>query len=320
MKPFISYNQQIFSLKSKGIVIDNKNKTKIKKILINENYYSLINGYRDLFLDNNKKYKKGTHFFEIYALYNFDRDLRNILFKKILIIESKLKSIFSYVFSESYNDNYLNIENYNIVLKDDPTYSNLTPKQLENNNKMLNKACSVINSLCKSISDNSTKKDFITHYLLNHKTVPLWVLINIITLGNLSILYSCLKQRDQQKIAKAFNIQSNNLENYIKILTIFRNICAHEERCYITKVKHKILDTNHHQRLNLQKINNDYFQGKNDLFAVLIILKELLGGKDFKILIKKLKIIFCKLDEKLNIININDVFNIIGFPYNWDNL
>lgn len=51
------------------------------RILEQENYYNVINGYKSLFLEReatdvlDEKYKEGTTFNEVYALYCFDRYL-----------------------------------------------------------------------------------------------------------------------------------------------------------------------------------------------------------------------------------------------------
>lgn len=318
MKPFNSYNIQIRKLQARGIKI--KSKTKVKKILIEENYYSLINGYKDLFLDNNK-YKVGTDFFEIYALYNFDRNLRNILLKKILKIENKLKSVLAYTFSKSYGNDYLNIQNYDIIFKDNQKYSTLNKNSKKENDKKMNTVHSLMSSLVGTIAANSLKKAYLSHNLLTHKEVPLWVLVNILTMGTTSMFYSCLKQQERQKISQSFKVKESDLAIYIKILSLFRNICAHEERCYNVKSRDSIVDTSHHSRLNLPKnVSNDYIKGKNDIFALLIILKELLSKKDFKILIKKLDEAILELDTKLQTISINDVLDKMGFPANWKNL
>lgn len=81
MKPFKTHRQQLSILRSRGLNI--KDGSKAMRILERENYYSLINGYKDLFLlkdSNNKviepeRYITGTSFDEIYNLYCFDRDL-----------------------------------------------------------------------------------------------------------------------------------------------------------------------------------------------------------------------------------------------------
>lgn len=48
-KPFQTHNQQLKILRSRNISITNGGKA--KAILIRENYYQLINGYKHIFLD-----------------------------------------------------------------------------------------------------------------------------------------------------------------------------------------------------------------------------------------------------------------------------
>ena len=75
-----------------------------------ENYYNIINGYKELFITpgTTDNFITGTTFEEIYCLYDFDRELRNILFKQILKVENILRSLIAYNFSELYgNDNLL---------------------------------------------------------------------------------------------------------------------------------------------------------------------------------------------------------------------
>lgn len=64
-----------------------------------ENYYNVINGYKELFIDrpattyNKEVYKSGTKFDEIFALYSFDREIRIIYLKYILKIENHFKTV-----------------------------------------------------------------------------------------------------------------------------------------------------------------------------------------------------------------------------------
>ena len=100
-KVFKTLDEQIDILEKKNLKIDDVDYA--KKILLRENYFFLM-GYRHLFLKNNNKsqFIDTTEFREIYALFSFDRQLRNIIFKNILIIENNAKSIFSYVLSSKY--------------------------------------------------------------------------------------------------------------------------------------------------------------------------------------------------------------------------
>ena len=95
MKVFKTIEEQISILENKGLVIDDY--LFAEDILIRENYFFIM-GYRHLFLKSNKErqFIPGTNFRELYALFNFDRQIRNIIFKNLLIVENNMKSIFSY--------------------------------------------------------------------------------------------------------------------------------------------------------------------------------------------------------------------------------
>ncbi|CEA10595.1 Abi family protein [Mycoplasma capricolum subsp. capripneumoniae] len=119
-KEFKTFEEQIEILKSRGLIISNEQKA--IEILKQENYYNIVNGYKDLFLkkslDNNKDiFIENTNFDELYSLFLFDRELRSILLKYILIFERDFKTIIAYNFSKKYNknnriDSYLYPENY----------------------------------------------------------------------------------------------------------------------------------------------------------------------------------------------------------------
>ena len=80
-KVFKTIDEQVEILKQKGLVINDIDGT--KDILLRENYF-FVNGYRHLFLKSteNKQFIAGTTFEEIYAMFYFDRQLRNIIFQR----------------------------------------------------------------------------------------------------------------------------------------------------------------------------------------------------------------------------------------------
>ena len=99
-KTFKTLDEQIVLLQEKGLVIDDYDYT--KEVLLRENYF-FLSGYRHVFMkkDGSRKFREGTNFRELYSMFNFDRQIRNILFKNILIVENNLKSILSYVISKN---------------------------------------------------------------------------------------------------------------------------------------------------------------------------------------------------------------------------
>ena len=161
---------------------------KPKRFLEQENYYNVINGYKDLFLlkDTHGKpvepetYLSNAHFNELKTLFLFDRELRFLFLKYLLIFENSFKTVISHEFSRKYPkaNSYLDIANYR---EDDP--------------KGVLKQISI---LTKTIHDNVGAKGAIKHYIEDHGSVPLWVLVNYLTIGNLSYLYGALKDSEKK--------------------------------------------------------------------------------------------------------------------------
>lgn len=319
IKKFKTYIEQINTLKKRKLTINDN--AFAEKILATENYYNLINGYKEPFLDKRYKkerYKKNVSIDEIYTLYLFDRDLRNIFFKYILIAENMLRSLVAYNFSKEHgSDNYLKFSNFD-SLKQITT----NPEVLENR---ASKIHSLISKLQKDISDAISKKEYMNHYVMEYGYVPLWVLVNTISLGELSSFYTLMIPKERIEIAKYWNINEGHLRDYINNLSFFRNLCAHDERLYNARA-HKssnkkqffIPDTSYHSCLNISKDSSGkYLVGKNDLFSLMIVLKILLDEKEFTTLYNKVNGAVNRLQQELKNISYLDIVKTMGFPVNW---
>ena len=108
-------------------------------------------------------------------------------------------------------------------------------------------------------------------------------------------------------------------------MSIFRNICAHDERLYNTKLQNiEIKAGTIHSSLNINKLQNGkYANGINDVFALLICIKEFLPKTkrgEFADTIKQIDKEINKLSNKITTIGINDILISMGFPTNWKDL
>lgn len=307
-KEFRTYDELIALLASRGVDISSPTqKSYAKKCLQHEGYYNLINGYKMLFLSTKDDpsgedhYKTGTTVNEIYSLYNFDRRLRSIFLNCVLLVETNIKSLISYTFSEKYGHN-----NYLI-------YSNFDTSKRDANKNITALISEVQRQISSRYSDPS-----ISHYLKNHGYIPLWVLNNILTLGTISKFYSMMKQPERQEIAKIFHISDSELESFLFYLSKIRNFCAHGNRLYCFKSKTPIPTVKLHASMDLEQNNQAQFiQGKSDLFAVMIILKLLLHKNSYKTLVKKVNHELDILRADLNVLSESDVLNAMGFPADW---
>ena len=307
-KVFKTYDEMINLLTSRGIDISTpSDHDYAKRVLEKIGYYNLINGYNKLFLQTNYPapvYIPGTRLDEINALYQFDRTLRNILLRHILVVETQIKGLVAYHFSEVHgHKNYLIYNNFNTSLKNAEI-----------------KITDLIAEIQRQISYRSSDPS-IKHYLKNHGYIPLWVLNNILTLGTISKFYSLMLPQERQNVSRHFKIMDNELENALLYLSSIRNFCAHGNRLYCYRTKKPLMDTTYHNKLHIsQNSNNEYLCGKRDLFASILALKRLLSNNDYKKLSKELFRNIGYLKNRLSVISINQVLSEMGFPSNWRDL
>lgn len=311
-KEFRTFRDQLDILKVRGLLVTDEDLA-IKK-LASDNYYNIINGYKDLFIDSTKDtetYKRNATFEEIYALYSFDRSIRSIIFKAILQVENTLRTQISYVFSKYHDSpNYLIYGNFETLLGIS-TEKKISERAMD--------IYSLISNLQKDISKSVKHKDYIRHHVIEYGYVPMWVLVNAVPLNRLSSFYKLMNQRERIEVSKYWNILENHLRQYINKLAYFRNLCAHDERIYCSRDNALIPDTVFHEMLNIKKnSSNNYIQGKNDLLSLLISLKVLMPKDDFITFFNQLNGRIISLSTKLNSIDIIDVLNEMGIPKNWE--
>ena len=309
-KVFKTYDEQISILNARGITISSpEEKSVAKKALQHYGYYNLINGYKMPFLEASATentddiFKAGTKINEIKALYNFDAGIRRVFFKYILLIETNIKNLIAYSFSQAHpQENYLIYTNFN--------------RNLRNSDKLITNLISDIQRQISSrVSDPS-----ISHYLKEHGYIPLWVLNNILTLGTISNFYKIMNQKERQEISKIFKIQDNELENILMYITPIRNFCAHNNRLYCYRTKMPLTDLPIHDALNIPRSSeskNEYIYGKRDLFAAVLGMKILLSDMEFKKFLKEINNALNILRPNMHILEENVLLSYMGFPENW---
>ena len=98
----IKIDQQIAILKTRGLIF--KNESKAKKYLGHISYYRLAGYWWPLQEDKeNHKFKEGSTFETVIKIYNFDADLRLLLFDVIEKIEISLRTKLIYSLSLEYD-------------------------------------------------------------------------------------------------------------------------------------------------------------------------------------------------------------------------
>lgn len=160
-------------------------------------------------LNRDHKYKCDTTFDHLVHMYYFDVDLRNLFSRYIYRIEINFRTRLIYTVSNEY--------------KDSSTW-------------FINPYCvssAYINSFDELVYTKKFKKNNVikAHHqkYINDRYAPAWKTIEFMTLGNILVLYRALKdEKVKCKIARDYGFSSvRTFENYMEVLRIIRNQCAH---------------------------------------------------------------------------------------------
>lgn len=304
-KPFITYTEQVEKLKNEKHLIISNTEFAVES-LQNISYYALIGGYKHPFIDiHTRRYINGACFEDIVFLYEFDEELRGVFFKYLCRVERKLRSAISYHFCKKHGEcqeEYLNVSNYSPTSKNRNGITNLI--------KILN-----------TMATQNTDHEYLVYQRNKYHNVPLWVIMNTLTFGQVSKFFEFLPQNIQGQICQDFgNIKKNEMIKFLKVLTLYRNVCAHNERLFSFHTYIDIPDTLLHKELNISKNGSKYMHGKNDLFSIVISFRYLLPKADFAAFKEELLLIFDRYEKQNSNLNLNSIFEYMGFPINWEEI
>ena len=223
----------------------------------------------------------------------------------MLLIENNLKSITSYQLSKKYGyreKDYLRAKNF--------TQDVTKQKQVND----------LIKKMKRQIRINGSQHSATAHYASNYGYIPLWILVKVLSFGIVSEMFSILKKEDQNEICKIYDLGVEDFLIYLPMLANYRNLCAHEDILYENKTQKEINDTIYHKLLNIKKDDEVYVYGKHDLFALLIIIKQMIQKEEFKNMTIEIENAVQTLNYNLKSIKIDSVLNRMGFPMNWKEL
>lgn len=227
IKPALTHQEMISLFKDRGMIIEDEEKA--IEVLTRVSYYRFT-GY-DLTFKKDNKYVEGTTFEKIHRHYEFDKALRLMLMELIEYIEISIRTRLSYMIAHNYPDlgyrepsNFVSEERHIRLLE-------ILDNELSKSNEL-----------------------FVKHHRENRDgNFPVWVALEMATFSNLVGLYSNLKTDDQIKISSQFNLHSSVLRNWLIVLKILRNRCAHHSRLFNSLIitKPTILRSDKH--LDLQQ-------------------------------------------------------------------
>jgi len=215
IKKALTIKEQIEQLKKRGLDIPNTNLA--AKYLSNISYYRLGEYWYVMQSDKeNHIFKPKSKFKDVVSLYNFDADLRMLLFEVIEKIEISLRTKLIYHLSHEINPWWF--QNFELFI----------------DSMALVKTLSNIESELERSKDKTIKNHFKKHKD-DKRFPPSWKSLEQTSFGALSKLYGNLKHtlKSKDKIAQEFGaVNHTYLPSWLQSIAQIRNYCAHHSRLW----------------------------------------------------------------------------------------
>lgn len=225
-------------LRNHGIAISGSTE---KRQLMNTGYFHGYKGYR--FFKNSSKRLPFISYEEVYATIQYDSKLKALFYGKMMFIETAVKNIsLECILNGAKSENIQTIYDKAVSsFKNAPSYANLDLKKKLQKNK-LNLQNMVQGYLARAYREENVK---ITHFYNNmgYSGVPIWALVEIMTLGDFAFLLSCLTEKTREAISKKLGInlsQDTSRElvyKYLYTLKDLRNAIAHNAVVFDTRFR-----------------------------------------------------------------------------------
>jgi len=273
-----TFEEQLEILKNRGLIINDE--ALALAVLKEINYYRL-SGYMLSLKSKDNLFLPNITFENIYSIYKFDKQLRLLLLDIIENIEIKFRTHISYHIAHKYGS---------VGYRDPKNFNNK-----EFHSKFLL-------DLEENINRNKHKELFIEHHIKKYAgKFPIWVVVEILSFGNLSKLFTNMRKEDKEIICETYyKIPFQYIESWLHHLSYIRNVCAHYSRLYNKTFTVFPKFSNRDKRL---------FKPTRKIFDTIFSLKKICNDKDWLNFIKSLDNLFINnpiIKKKL-----------LGFPDNW---
>jgi len=257
LKPFLTYAEQVAKLRDDhGLAVPDPDLA--LDCLKQVNYYHLRGYYIHWMDSQQERFLPGVSFEDIWSLHKSDRAMRALLREPLTSVELKARCAVAYTLGKKHGPpGYLDPANF------------LNPDWHAEFRRELQKQLEV------------SKELFIAHYRGRYNgQFPIWVAIEVMTMGMVSKLLGNMLGADQSGVANLLGVAAGKTAaRFLHGAAHLRNVCAHHGRLYGRPftVACRILA---HDRRALRMLDRSFTANENSLFAVILALRSMLGPSD----------------------------------------
>lgn len=242
-KPPRKADELLKLLNERGLSVKESEEIEVKNYVRSIGYFRLSGYFGPLQLEKDK-FKDNTKFADILRLYEFDTKLKLLTFEALERIEIELRSIMTDVYSLAYESFWYIEEDYFEEKKEKIEIKKCYIEKGELVERIEQVESSVYKNLLKEIYSSVNKiehSDFMRRFRNKYSEdspIPSWMIMESISFGKLSRLFSLLKTSDEKRfITKHFGaVTPDHLVSWLHAFVVLRNICAHHSRLWNRKI------------------------------------------------------------------------------------
>lgn len=278
-RPATTINDQIEILQRRGLIVSNT--CRAEEILSSIGYFRFKGYCLAFYGPQYEKFLPGTTIEKINRVYLFDVAVRMLLLSASQQVEVNVKAKMGSI----------------VPLQNGPVLTNeafLIDKNWQDWIQRIGRA---------RMQGGSRRELFIRHYSEKYGEFPLWVDLELTTLGNLSRLFSWLSLELKKSVASPFGVPYEYLGNWLHCITVVRNICAHNARLVGRELP---------IRVRIPKAKQNLYE-PTQLFSVWYAFRKLLPTVEYAKYVRGL----IEIVEEYQAASVITEF---GFPKNWREL
>lgn len=183
-----------------------------KRQLLNIGYFHGYKGYR--YFQNDTARFVINDFSQLLAIYDFDNSLKALMYPPLMKIETAIKSHFVEVVVTDYGSDFTDI--YDNALNRHKEKSKAISKDKRKIQQLHKTKLGLRTSIYETIherfiNETESKRKIVTHYQDKGVQVPIWALMEIISLGQLLHIFSCLNTPLMKKLGLSLKLDASNL-------------------------------------------------------------------------------------------------------------
>lgn len=215
--------------------------SKEKRQLLNTGYFHGYKGYR--FFGTSRNQLPFTSYEEVYATIQYDSKLKALFYDKMMYIETAVKNISLDCILTQAKSESIQVICDRLISSYNNAPANATPDQKkELQTRKLQLQSTIQSYLSRAYKEENPK---ICHFYNNmsYSEVPIWALVEIMTLGDFGFMLSCLNYNTRDAISKRLGLNlscDTNREliyKYIYALKDLRNAIAHNAVIFDTRFR-----------------------------------------------------------------------------------